>query len=127
MRSEIENHIIKENQSTEKERYDQQQELQRQNKDIPSESRVEIEHAFINFIPMINKIKIDLLCKREASSLSYTQYLARINQTAQEFDNIDDLFLAGLLDNHRDDLDFFKQESVQKIVDRQFKYTATFI
>lgn len=31
------------------------------NEDIPLETRTEIKHYFINFIPLINKIKIDLL------------------------------------------------------------------
>lgn len=44
----------------------------KKNVDIPSESRVEIEHYFINFVPLINKIKVDLLMNRKSSSLNYT-------------------------------------------------------
>ena len=42
------------------------------NNDIPQEERTEIKHYFINFIPLINKLKIDIYMKRKASSLSYT-------------------------------------------------------
>lgn len=62
---------------------------------------------------MINKIKLDLLMHRQPSSLSYTKYLGRINKLKpQEFDHIDDLFLADLISNNEANLDFFKQETV---------------
>lgn len=40
------------------------QELMKNKQDIPSENRVDVEHSFINFIPLINKVKIDLLMQR---------------------------------------------------------------
>lgn len=45
----------------------------------------------------------------------------------QEFDDIDDLFLADLFSYNESYLDFFQQESIQKIIDRQFEYTKKFI
>ena len=59
--------------------------------------------------------------------MSYTQYLARIKKKPQELDYIDDLFLADLFSNSEENLDFFKQETIQKIINRQFTYTAEFI
>lgn len=101
-----------ENQSQEEERYQLLQELMEKNADIPSETRTEIEHTFINFMPMINKIKIDLIMGRKSSSLQYTQYLARMQKPPQDFDHIDDLILTDLFDYQGDNLDFFKQKTV---------------
>lgn len=68
---------------------------------------------------MINKIKVDLLMERQPSSLTYTNYLIRLQKyKPQEFDHIDDLFLADLFSVNEDNLDFFTQETVQKIVNR---------
>ena len=67
---------------------------------------------------MINKIKIDLLMGRKANPLTFTEYLDRIDSSPEDFDHIDDLFLADIFSIHEDNLDFFKQKSVQKIVDR---------
>lgn len=120
MRQEIESHIIQEFTLYERTRMEELQELTKNNKEIPSEARVDVEHTFINFIPLITKLKIDLLMERQPNSLNYTQYLGRINKKAQEFDYIDDLFLADLFSNSESNLDFFKQETVQKIIDRQF-------
>lgn len=76
---------------------------------MPSESRVEVEHTFMNFVPLITKLKIDLLMQRESSEEQYTQYLSRFeNITAQELDYIDDLFLTDLFTYSEDNLDFFK-------------------
>ena len=87
-----------------------------------------VEHSFINFVPMINKIKVDLLMNRQPSSLNYTNYLIRLRQyKPQEFDHIDDLFLADLFSANEDNLDFFNQETVQKIINRQFMYTREFV
>lgn len=91
-----------------------------QNMEKPYEKRSGIQFTFINFIPMINKIKIDLLMNRKPSILYNTDYLAGIDQSAEDFDNIDDLFLADLFSKHEENLDFFTQKSVQKIIDRQF-------
>lgn len=86
---------------------------------MPSESRVDVEHSFMNFVPLITKIKVDLLMGRESSESQYTDYLSRYeNMTPQELDYIDDLFLADLFTNSEDNLDFFKQETIQKIIDR---------
>lgn len=82
--------------------------LKEQGLEIPSETRKEIKHFTIDFVPMINKIKIDLLMKRKANELTYTQYLNGINMTPQEFDCIDDLFLAELFSYNESNLDFFK-------------------
>ena len=123
MRDEIETHICKESKIKEQERYEELQELIAAKMDIPSESRIKIEHTFINFIPMINKIKIDLLMGRESNSLAYTDYLDLIDKEPQEFDHITDIFLTDLFDTHADDLEFFKQEGVQKLIDRQFTTT----
>ena len=82
MRQEIEAHIIEEFNVYERTRMEELQELIKNNQDTPSESRVEVEHTFINFIPLINKLKIDLLMERQPSSLNYTQYLGRINKKA---------------------------------------------
>ena len=98
-----------------------------ENQEIPLETRTEIKHNFINFIPMINKIKIDLLTKRPASQMSYTTYLKDIKVKPEEFDEINDLFLANLFSYNENNLDFFKQTTIQKIINRQFEYTAKFI
>lgn len=118
MRHEIEKHILKVCNLEEQERRAEREKLRENNQDIPLENRVEVEHSFINFIPMINKIKIDLMMQRPPSSLSYTQYLSRINKKPQEFDYIDDLFLADMFSNSESNLEFFKQETVQKIINR---------
>ena len=49
------------------------------NEEITQESRCQITHTYINFIPMINKIKIDLLMGRKANPLTFTEYLDRID------------------------------------------------
>ena len=64
MRQEMESHIIQESNNHEKIRYEEMQNMIKKNIEISSESRVEIEYHFINFVPLINKIKIDLLMKR---------------------------------------------------------------
>ena len=62
---------------------------------------------------MINKMKIDLLMNRQPSSMNFTNYLSLINDTPpEEFDYIDDLFLADLFSIHEENLEFFKQVSV---------------
>lgn len=91
-----------------------------QGQEISQEARCEIHYTFINFIPMINKIKIDLLMDRKPSPMKYTQYLDLIKQKPEEFDNIDDLFLADLFSNQESDREFFNHKSIQKIIDRQF-------
>lgn len=37
--------------------------------DIKNESKIELEHTFINFIPLIIKIKVDLLIGREPRNI----------------------------------------------------------
>lgn len=104
------------------------QQMIAQNKDIPTEERTEIKHFFINFLPMIVKIKIDKYMNRKVSSLNYTTYLSYFDDmTANQVDNIDDLFLAELFSYQGSNLDFFKQQSVQKIIERQFGYTSQLI
>lgn len=61
MRQEIENSIIKEYEIGERNRYKMLQELMEKKQDIPRDLNVEIEHSIMNFIPLINKVKIDLL------------------------------------------------------------------
>lgn len=64
MTQEMEAHILQEFKDYEKVRYEELQNMIKKKIEIPSESRVAIEHTFINFVPLINKIKIDLLMKR---------------------------------------------------------------
>lgn len=64
---------------------------------------------------------------RPSNSLSFTQYLGANDMAPEEFDNIDDLFLADLFNYNEENLDFFKQESIQRIIDRQFSRTAKVI
>ena len=61
MQEEIQSYILKEANIHETERYKMMQELIQANQDIPLETRTEIKHYFINFVPLINKIKVDLL------------------------------------------------------------------
>lgn len=73
----------------------------------------------MNFVPLITKLKVDLLMERQPSSLKYTEYLTRFKmKPPDEMDYIDDLFLTDLFTYSEDNLDFFKQETIQKIIDR---------
>lgn len=127
MKKEILDNLIKKSQIREEKRNAEKQELIKNDQEVPWEKRVEIEHTFINFIPLINKVKVDLLTNRESNTLSSTQYLSTISKPAHAFDNIDDFFLAVLFSYNIENKDFFKQEAVQKIIDRQFNYTRGFI
>lgn len=64
MRQEIEAFLMQGFIDYERDRMEQLQLLIKNKQDIPPESRVNVEHTFINFIPLINKIKIDLLMER---------------------------------------------------------------
>lgn len=85
--------------------------------------QVEVEHHFINFYPIIRKIKIDKLMRRQALKKNHTEYLALLDEKPEDFDQIEDLFLADLLFKQESNRKFFNNTSVQKLIDRQYKYT----
>ena len=61
---------------------------------------MELEHSYFNFIPMIRKIKIDKFTGRKANPSSATDYLEQAGGRgcrASDFDNIEDIFLADLI------------------------------
>lgn len=71
-----------------------------------------MEHHVINFYPIIRKIKIDKLMRRPALNKSYTAYLSLLEQEPEDFDEIEDLFLADLLFKQENNRKFFNNTSV---------------
>ena len=59
--------------------------------------QVEVEHRFINFYPIIRKIKIDKIMNRPALTSHATDYLELLKESPEDVDRIEDLFLADLI------------------------------
>lgn len=100
MRNEIEMHIIQEYQQIEKCKLREIQEAMDQDQEKSYAKGSEIRFTYINFIPLINKIKIDLFTGRKPSALYSTDYLSNIEELPEDFDMIDDLFLSNLFSVH---------------------------
>ena len=93
-------------------------ELDNDNEPEDNSQQVEVEHYFINFYPMIRKIKIDLLMGRHSSKKQHTEYLKLIKVAPEDYDEIDDLFLADLLFKQENYKKFFNNTTAQKLLDR---------
>ena len=91
------------------------------------ENLEEIEHYFINFQPFIRKIKIQKLMNRKASKLKGTSYLKKFDDNPRYINAITDLFLADMMRQRKETPEFYAQQSVQKLIDRQYVVTKDVI
>ena len=61
------------------------------------ESQCEIQHDYINFQPLIRKIKIDKMMGRKPNKFKGTAYLGKFDNDPKLINAISDLFLADML------------------------------
>jgi hypothetical protein len=85
--------------------------------------RVLVDHYMMNFLPAVKKIKIDLLMNRKDKDGNIPVHLQRIiddEPHPADFNAIQEVYLANLIDLQRDNDSFFEQSSICKLIDRQF-------
>ena len=57
-----------------------------------------IEHFMLNFQHTIRKIKVDLICGREASETEFTEYLDNFDKNnIKDIKGLDELFIADII------------------------------
>lgn len=90
--------------------------------DESKETLEEVEHNFFYFYPVIRKIKIDLFTGRKQTDS--TEYLSKLQtKDGSQFNQMNGLLLADLIDRQQSNAEFFDCCAIQKLIDMQFKST----
>ena len=77
------------------------------------ESLVNINYEYINFYEIIQKIKIDIILDRKSNLSEHTKYLDYFKNTnPRDINNIDDLFLAQLIEKNLESQNFVESKTV---------------
>ena len=86
-----------------------------------NDNRILVDYYLMNFLPSIQKIKIDLMMNRKDKEGNPPVHLERFSDIhPADYNSMDDFIMADYIDKQRDNESFFEQSSICKLIDRQF-------
>ena len=84
-----------------------------------NDSRILVDHYLMNFLPSVQKIKIDLMMNRKDKEGNTPVHLERFSDThPADYNCMYDFIMADYIDKQRVNESFFEQSSVCKLIDR---------